>query len=400
MPSRNTTTMTPKRSTFGRLLRRKRMDGSYLPGYYVRLRIGQKEVTRWAGPDRRTAAEFLAVLLRSSSREHLLGEKTVPEITFTGFKKQLLEHFEAHHAATTLEGERGRVERIAAHFGTRPLCAITAGEVQDFLTGLRAERNLRDGEQVVTNPPASPATRNRYASTIAEAFRLAVDKGYATSNPTVGMKRAREPIHPVPYITDADIDRLLAAASDERFRSILRILADVGLRRSEATRLEWRDLDLARGVVLVRKSKTGRPREVGLTELARAAFEAMRGGRPTGSTGTREVVWPEFQGKSIGAIEARFRRLRVRAGFPSMRLHDLRHAFCSRFAQQGVPIPTIAELAGHSSIVTTMRYARHLPANAGRDAIKRLDAARQPPSPPKAPGDLEGDVGADEGASS
>ena len=77
----------------------------------------------------------------------------------------------------------------------------------------------------------------------------------------------------------------------------------------------------------------------------------------------------------MGAIEARFRRLRMRAGFPTMRLHDLRHSFCSRLAQAGVPLPTIAALAGHESVATTMRYASHIPDGAMHAAIRRLEAS-------------------------
>ena len=374
--------MSNKRSPFGRLLRRKRPDGSYLPGFYVRLRTGGSETTRWAGPDRRTAAEFLAILLRSSSRERLLGEKAIPEVTLTEFLPKSIAYFEANHAATTVNGERGCLKRIAAHFGERPMSGITTADVQDFLTGLRAHRHRRDGETVVRNPPASVATRNRYASILSVVFQLAVERGYATANPVKGLRRPKEPKHPVPFISSSDVDRLLAAAADPLFRALLRVLADCGMRRSEAIRLEWRDVYLDRPALVVRQSKSGAPREIPLTAKAKNAFEVLRAAATPVTAGRKDYVWPQFQGKRMGAVEARFRRLRVRAGLPNMRLHDLRHGFCSRLAQEGVPIPTIAALAGHSSIVTTMRYASHLPEGATLDAIRRLDGTASSVRPP------------------
>lgn len=62
----------------------------------------------------------------------------------------------------------------------------------------------------------------------------------------------------------------------------------------------------------------------------------------------------------------------------------MRHAFCSRLAQAGVPIPTIRVLAGHKSISTTMRYAGHVPGGATFDAIKRLNKGAE--------GDAKGDA--------
>lgn len=181
------------------------------------------------------------------------------------------------------------------------------------------------------------------------------------------VRRQREAEHPVPFISSADVDRLLSHAEDVRFRALLRVLADTGLRRSEALRLEGRDVDFGRGVVVVRQSKSGRPRTVPLTAAARTALADVR------VEVQSALLWPEFVGGRMGAVESRFRRLKKRAGFPNLRLHDLRHAFCSRLAQEGVPLPTIAVLAGYESVATTMRYASHVPDGAAREAIGRLE---------------------------
>jgi integrase/recombinase XerD len=38
---------------------------------------------------------------------------------------------------------------------------------------------------------------------------------------------------------------------------------------------------------------------------------------------------------------------------PHARLHDFRHTFGASLAQQGVPVPAIKELMGHSRITST-----------------------------------------------
>ena len=378
-----------ERRTFGRVYRRRGR-----PGFYVRVRLHGREATRWAGPDRKTAHDFLANLHRTTAREDLLGEKAIAAETFEGFKRTLVSYFEARHRGTTVKGESGRVDRIVSYFGSRSLCDITTGEVEEFLTTLRADRHVREGEKVTSNPPASVATRNRYASTLSVAFRLAVEKGYARANPVAGIKRPKEPKHPVPYISDSDLARLFVACSDARFRALLRVLADSGLRRSEETRLEWRDVNFTRGAhgaLVVRTSKTGEPREVPLTAASRAALKALLKTRGAVPMKGSDPVWPEFFDKP-GRVCSRFRRLRKHVpGFETLSVHDLRHGFCSRLAQRNVPLPTIAALAGHKSIATTMRYASHLPAGAAEEAISRLNPTRRRAVRRKVQGDRAGD---------
>ena len=51
--------------------------------------------------------------------------------------------------------------------------------------------------------------------------------------------------------------------------------------------------------------------------------------------------------------------------------HTLRHTFCSWLAINDVSLYTIAELAGHTKVETTKRYAKLSP-DAKRRAINRL----------------------------
>ena len=65
------------------------------------------------------------------------------------------------------------------------------------------------------------------------------------------------------------------------------------------------------------------------------------------------------------------------AGFPTLRPHDLRHLNAVNLVRAGVPLPDVARWLGHSpdSILVTMRYARHAPANAADRARDLLEAS-------------------------
>ncbi len=341
-----------QRNVFGRVFTRKGR-----PGYYVRFRIRGHEVERYAGPDRKTANELLGELLRKTSREDLLGERTVAAVSAIDLKSLFVAFIKARHGTATVRGDRGRVNRIVEHFGTRPLREVTAGDVQDLVTALKTEGR-------------SSATINRYLAVASTLFRFAIDKGAALVNPAKGIQRPREEHKPVPFVSSADVDAILALEPDAGTRALFRVLADTGLRRGEVGRVEWRDVDLVRDVVLVRRSKSGHPREVPLTAKAHAAFDVLRALRGPVPMKGRD---PVFTGGRIDTLTNRFHRAAKSAGF-ALRLHDLRHSCASRLAQANVPLPTVGAILGHRCWTTTARYAHHVPEGAAVEAIRRLDA--------------------------
>ena len=57
----------------------------------------------------------------------------------------------------------------------------------------------------------------------------------------------------------------------------------------------------------------------------------------------------------------------------SCRLHDLRHSFCTKLGEAGVPERTMLDMMGHVSEAMLKRYS-HIRAQARRDAIDVLEA--------------------------
>ena len=84
-------------------------------------------------------------------------------------------------------------------------------------------------------------------------------------------------------------------------------------------------------------------------------------------------------------------RVREEAGIEDVRLHDLRHTHASHAVMNGVPVPVVSRMLGHSNVRMTLRYAhlgdREIEAEAERigeaiAAMMELWGGAMPPSVP------------------
>lgn len=156
-------------------------------------------------------------------------------------------------------------------------------------------------------------------------------------------------------------------AMHREFRWAWQLMANTGLRRTEALQLRWRDV--GREEISVRseegaRTKSGKWRAVPLTTGGREAVEELR---PAQSARTGHVI-PQVAPTSLSRA---FARTLDRASLDG-HIHCLRHTFCSHLVQAGVPLRTVQVLAGHASARTTERYA-HLAPSTLRDQIAGLN---------------------------
>jgi len=84
---------------------------------------------------------------------------------------------------------------------------------------------------------------------------------------------------------------------------------------------------------------------------------------------TKRTGEPDFHGSVRNAWKAG----RAKAGFPTLRWHDLRHVFAVTAIRAGVPLGELRQLLGHKSLVMVLRYARHSPSGFERQARERLE---------------------------
>lgn len=147
----------------------------------------------------------------------------------------------------------------------------------------------------------------------------------------------------------------------KRDYAITRCLADLGIRTSEVANLTLDDIDWRNKVITVNSGKSRRQHRLPMpVTLMVALIDYITNSRP--ETQTRHVFVfhraPLGRAVNVTTIRGVVRRVFLSAGFePSKsQVHRLRHTIATRLLMNGVPLKTIADILGHQSINTTIRY--------------------------------------------
>lgn len=217
---------------------------------------------------------------------------------------------------------------------------------------------------------AKPATINKELGLLRHAFNLAIKEWeWCRDNP---MQRvSMEPVHnQIDRWLMADEEERLLAASPDWLREILIFALNTGMRKGEILSLEWRDVDFARSVLVVMKSKNRERRTLPLNSRIYGLLMEKQLKRVAGS----DIVFSTSRGTRILArnLSRAFYVARKRAGINDFRFHDLRHTFATRLVQAGVDIYKVQRLLGHKTPAMTQRYAHHSPESL-RDGVVTLD---------------------------
>ena len=68
-----------------------------------------------------------------------------------------------------------------------------------------------------------------------------------------------------------------------------------------------------------------------------------------------------------------FKRILVKAGLLDIRFHDLRHSAAGLMLAQGIPLRSIQDILGHSSITLTANLYAHVGEQLRREAADAMD---------------------------
>lgn len=145
----------------------------------------------------------------------------------------------------------------------------------------------------------------------------------------------------------------------------LRLLILTGARLSEILGLRWEWIDFEQCCIRLPDSKTG-AKDIPLNQPALEELE-----RIPRLQDNPYVIPGAKDGQHLVNLNKPWRRIRVKAGLPEVRIHDLRHSYASVAAAAGLGLPIIGALLGHTQAQTTARYS-HLAMDPLRAATEEV----------------------------
>jgi integrase len=145
------------------------------------------------------------------------------------------------------------------------------------------------------------------------------------------------------------------AASTLRDKALVEVLWSCGLRRSEIARLDIADVNFSEGFLIVRTSKTGKPRIAPLSPSARHAL--------------RKHIAKRSHGSLFDMTTNAIRLCLMRLGAPSA--HAWRRGWAVQALRSGVSETSVRAAAGWSSGAMVARYTRALSGELAIDEFQR-----------------------------
>jgi integrase/recombinase XerD len=183
---------------------------------------------------------------------------------------------------------------------------------------------------------------------------------------------------------------------DLRDQAMVAVLVTTAARNSSVRLLRIEDIDIARAVIRFRRAKGGKTLEIALHDEVRTALlRYLERGRPVllagaarsravGGAGLDDpgwlfVSWGDRSGRplSANALSLMLTR-RYHAGGGTVRSfgsHRIRHATATLLVNNGMPLEEVSRYLGHSSTMTTRRYAQQTVESLGHRAAAALSQA-------------------------
>jgi integrase/recombinase XerC len=191
--------------------------------------------------------------------------------------------------------------------------------------------------------------------------RYMADAGYTEGNVARLVRLARCGPPPPRMLNEEEIARLLAVVDKAdgrtaaRDRMLVRVLLGSGLRLGSAVALRLDDIDLARGMLVVRRTKNDRPLVLPIAPtLARQLGRYVK-------TVRGPVLFEGVTGQSLSTRSAG-RRIQLLADAAGLRgkafAHALRHSFGQRLYERTRDIALVGAALGHRGPGTAAVYAR------------------------------------------
>ncbi len=235
---------------------------------------------------------------------------------------------------------------------------------------------LRQYMKSLSEAGMAPGTSARRLSTLRQFFRFLFGERIRADDPTAALDSPRQGKRIPKFLSETEVEELLAAAGKWkgpeglRLVALLEVLYATGLRVSELVGLPLSALGRDRQMLVVR-GKGEKERMVPLSEPAKDALEAYsavrekfipkKGSKPS----ARDWLFPSRSSEghlTRARLAQLLKDVARKAGIAPSRVspHVRRHSFASHLLAHGADLRSLQQMLGHADIATTQIYTHVL----------------------------------------
>lgn len=334
------------------------------------------------GTGPRTYAEMRAMNIQKEEAQKAAENEIQQQlVTFSQFwEADYFPNAETTKKAGTIASERWLYGKwIAPVIGTKPLQNLSVLDVEAIISKARKQKK-------------SAATIRYILAIISQVWRRAEILGVVSGEcPCRKIKKPRQDNRRVRFLTTDEAKRLLAGLElhSKDMHDIALMSLYTGMRAGEIHSLLWGSINFQIDTIEIMDPKSKKNR----IAFMAPEVKTMLTNRYKKQNKT-QLVFPGKNGQQRKEVSDTFDRVVNKLGLndsgdfiqndageetplritdPRQRVvfHTLRHTFASWLVQKGVPLYTVAELMGHSTIDMTRRYS-HLAPDSLRSAAMSL----------------------------
>ncbi|MBE7188189.1 site-specific integrase [Jatrophihabitans endophyticus] len=342
----------------------------------------------------RRDAERAAVKLEERAAAGTLADAARGKLTFADYVEKFYWPAAQHLEPTTLGAYRSNLDsHFLPRFGRHRMTKIVASTVQAWVNDVSADVEDFDGN---SKPRLSPRSVRKYHMFLHAIFERAIIDQVIVINPCAHTVLPKFVGQPKKAITPEQFETLLAEIP-QRYRILVLVAIETGVRWGELAALRPVDVDLEAGEIEIRrvvlevsKKITGAEKVWTIRDYPKDnEHRAIRIGDQlcrdireflvaTGKRG-EDLLFSSSTGSPISrnvfrtrvwlpAIERADLRQRVR-------FHDLRGAHASWLLAGGADLKAVMDRLGHKQIQTTQQYLGRLP-DADDRALAAFESVR------------------------
>ncbi len=305
------------------------------------------------------------------------------DLSIESLIEKFLEYNRTNHRITTTKRYKAVMDHLKRFLENRRkdiimLSQLTPEIVEEYKSFRRDERVNPNGK----SPNSKNARKGARARTVnleLEAIRamlyLAIKWDYLNENPMKHVKMLKvDDKKALRFLTAEECNRFLEACPDILYPVYFTFIS-TGMRKGELENLRWNDIDLNNRKIFIRRKPDWQPktgeRDIPINDDLHQILTRLKKNNRE-ATEDDYVFHIKEKDKSHNMLRNELIKIARIAGIKDFtKVHTLRHTFASHLVMQGVDLPTIQRLMGHTSVETTMVYAHLAPDHLSK-AVNKL----------------------------